>query len=112
MVETGERAGTRTVALLTSMDQPLGHFSGNWVEVEECLELFQHFSPGCAFTLPPEKLRLSADLLALTHALAGHMLHLGGKAATPEAGAGRLGAAAGRWVGLQAFSADGRAAVG
>jgi pyrimidine-nucleoside phosphorylase len=87
MVETGERAGTRTVALLTSMDQPLGRFSGNWVEVQECLELFQHFSPDCTFTLPPEKLRLSADLLALTHALAGHMLCLGGKAATPEAGA-------------------------
>jgi len=87
MVETGERAGTRTVALLTSMDQPLGRFAGNWVEVQECLELFQHFSPGCAFTLPPDKLRLSADLLALTHALAGHMLCLGGKAATPEAGA-------------------------
>jgi pyrimidine-nucleoside phosphorylase len=87
MVETGELAGTRTVALLTSMDQPLGRFAGNWVEVQECLELFQHFAPDCAFTLPPEKLRLSADLLALTHALAGHMLHLGGKAATPEAGA-------------------------
>jgi pyrimidine-nucleoside phosphorylase len=87
MVETGERAGTRTVALLTSMDQPLGRFSGNWVEVQECLELFQHFSPDCAFTLPPEKLCLSADLLTLTHALAGHMLCLGGKAATPEAGA-------------------------
>jgi pyrimidine-nucleoside phosphorylase len=87
MVETGELAGTRTVALLTSMDQPLGRFAGNWVEVQECLELFQHFSPHCAFTLPPEKLRLSADLLTLTHALAGHMLCLGGKAATPEAGA-------------------------
>ena len=33
MVETGERAGTRTVALLTTMDEPLGRFSGNWVEV-------------------------------------------------------------------------------
>ena len=87
MVETGERAGTRTVALLTSMDQPLGRYSGNWVEVQECLELFQHFSPEFAFTLSPEKLRLSSDLLNLTHALAGHMLHLGGKAATPEAGA-------------------------
>ncbi|MGD0889815.1 MAG: thymidine phosphorylase, partial [Acidobacteriaceae bacterium] len=37
MVETGERAGTRTVALMTSMDQPLGRFCGNWVEVEECV---------------------------------------------------------------------------
>jgi pyrimidine-nucleoside phosphorylase len=87
MVETGELAGTRTVALLTSMDQPLGRFSGNWVEVKECLELFQHFSPDFAFTLPLEKLRFSSDLLNLTHALTGHMLHLGKKAATPEAGA-------------------------
>ena len=87
MVETGERAGTRTVALLTSMDQPLGRYSGNWVEVMECLELFQHFSPDFHFTLPLEKLRLSSDLLNLTHALAGHMLHLGGKATTPEVGA-------------------------
>ncbi len=87
MVETGELAGTRTVALLTSMDQPLGRFAGNWVEVQECLELFQHFSPDFTFTLTPEKLRLSQDLLDLTHALTGHMLCLGGKAQTPEAGA-------------------------
>jgi pyrimidine-nucleoside phosphorylase len=87
MVETGELAGTRTVALLTSMDQPLGRFSGNWVEVQECLELFQHFSPDFEFTLPLEKLRLSSDLLKLAHALTGHMLCLGGKAETPEAGA-------------------------
>jgi pyrimidine-nucleoside phosphorylase len=87
MVETGELAGTRTVALLTSMDQPLGRFAGNWVEVRECIELFQHFSPDYPFSLSPEKLRLSSDLLKLTHALTGHMLHLGGKTATPEAGA-------------------------
>jgi len=86
MVETGELAGTRTVAVLTSMDQPLGRFAGNWVEVRECLELFQHFSPEFPFTLPSEKLRLSSDLLRLTHALAGHMLHLGDKAVSPEAG--------------------------
>ena len=87
MVETGELAGTRTVALMTSMDQPLGRFAGNWVEVAECVELMQHFSPEYEFTLSAEKLRLSSDLLAITHALAGWMLHLGGKAATPEAGA-------------------------
>jgi len=87
MVETGELAGTRTVALLTSMDQPLGRCSGNWIEVQECVELFQHFSPEYPFQLSAQKLRMSADLLALTHALTGHMLVLGGKAATPEAGA-------------------------
>ena len=83
MVETGELAGTRTVALLTSMDQPLGRFSGNWVEVQECAELFHHFSPDVVYTLTPEKLRMSADLLALTHALAGHMLYLAGKGSHP-----------------------------
>ena len=87
MVDTGELAGTRTVALLTSMDQPLGRFAGNWVEVLECVELFQHFSPDFNFTLTPEKLRLSQDLLDLTYALTGHMLCLGGKADTPEKGA-------------------------
>ncbi|MDP9038307.1 MAG: thymidine phosphorylase [Acidobacteriota bacterium] len=87
MVDTGTRAGTRTVAVLTSMDQPLGRYAGNWVEVQECVEIFQHFSPEHPFTLPAEQLRLSADLITLTHTLAGHMLHLGGKAHTPEAGA-------------------------
>jgi pyrimidine-nucleoside phosphorylase len=87
MVETGELAGTRTVALMTAMDEPLGRFAGNWVEVMECLELMQHFSPAHEFRLGAEQLRLSADLLDLTHALTGHMLHIGGKAATPEDGA-------------------------
>jgi pyrimidine-nucleoside phosphorylase len=87
MVETGELAGTRTVALMTAMDQPLGRFAGNWVEVMECVELMQHFSPDVDFELTPEELRLSADLLELTYALTGHMLHIGGKAALPEAGA-------------------------
>ena len=87
MVETGELAGTRTVALMTAMDEPLGRYAGNWVEVMECVELMQHFSPACDFRLSEEQLRLSADLLELTHALAGHMLHLGGKVVTPEDGA-------------------------
>lgn len=87
MVETGELAGTRTVALMTAMDEPLGRYAGNWVEVRECLELFQHFSPGHEFRLTEEHLRLSGDLLELTHSLAGQMLYLGGKAEDAEAGA-------------------------
>lgn len=35
MVNAGEGNGTRTVAVLTAMDEPLGRFSGNWVEVWE-----------------------------------------------------------------------------
>ena len=76
MVQTGETSGTRTVALLTSMDEPLGRFSGNWVEVWECIDIMkQHRHP------------MSADLISLTNILSGWMLHLAGHADTPEAGA-------------------------
>jgi len=76
MVATGEAAGTRTVALMTAMDEPLGRFSGNWVEVWECVDIMKNL-----------RHPISADLIELTNTLAGWMLHLGGKAATPEAGA-------------------------
>ncbi len=35
MVATAEAAGTRTVALLTDMGQPLGRTAGNWIELAE-----------------------------------------------------------------------------
>ena len=76
MVQTGELAGTRTVALLTTMEEPLGRFAGNWVEVWECVDIMQQ-----------QRHPRSADLIHLTNALAGWMLHLAGAAATPEAGA-------------------------
>ncbi|HEU4634600.1 MAG TPA: thymidine phosphorylase [Edaphobacter sp.] len=76
MVETGEAAGTRTVALLTAMDEPLGRFSGNWVEVWECVEILQG-----------KRHPLSADLIELSNTLAGWMLHMGGHATSPEEGA-------------------------
>jgi len=80
MVETGERAGTRTVALLTTMDEPLGRFSGNWVEVWECLDILQARTREARHPL-------SADLIELSNALSGWMLFLAGRSATPEAGA-------------------------
>jgi len=112
MVETGELAGTRTVALMTAMDEPLGRYAGNWVEVMECVELMQHFSPEVEFELNAEQLRLSADLLELTHALSGHMLQMGGKAATAEDGAKlsdsllRDGSAYRRWMEMVAMQSD------
>ena len=39
MVELGEGAGRRTVALITSMDNPLGRSIGNALEVQEALDV-------------------------------------------------------------------------
>ena len=75
MVTTAEAAGTRTVALLTDMSQPLGHAAGNWIELIESVQLLRG-------RRPPE----SEDLRELSLTLAGWMIHLGGKAATPLAG--------------------------
>ena len=80
MVATGEREGTRTVALLTSMDEPLGRFSGNWVEVRECVDIMR--APNAASRHP-----MSRDLIELSLILSGWMLHLAGRAETPAAGA-------------------------
>jgi pyrimidine-nucleoside phosphorylase len=75
MVATAEGAGTRTVALLTDMGQPLGRTAGNWIELAECVELLRGQRPAG-----------SEDLRELSLRLAGWMIHLGGKADTPEAG--------------------------
>jgi pyrimidine-nucleoside phosphorylase len=75
MVATAEAAGTRTVALLTDMSQPLGCAAGNWIELAECVELLRGARPAW-----------SEDLRELSLILAGWMIQLGGKAETPEAG--------------------------
>ncbi len=75
MVGTGEASGTSTVAVLTTMDEPLGRFSGNWVEVWECVDILQN-----------RRHPLSADLIHLSTTLAGWMLYLGDRASTPESG--------------------------
>ena len=75
MVGTGEAAGTRTAALLTSMDEPLGRFSGNWIEVWECVDILKNVRHA-----------MSADLIQLSLLLSGWMLYIGGKADSPEDG--------------------------
>jgi len=64
MVETGERMGKRVVALITDMDQPLGHMIGNALEVVEVVEVLRGAGP--------------EDLRELCLETAGWMLHLGG----------------------------------
>jgi pyrimidine-nucleoside phosphorylase len=72
LVGIGERFDKPTVAWMTRMDVPLGNALGNWPEVEESIQCLQ------GEAVP--------DLMEVTLALAGEMLHLGGVAETPEAG--------------------------
>ena len=74
MVTTAEAAGTRTAALMTDMSQPLGSAAGNWIEIAECVELLR------------ERPSANEDVRELSLQLAGWMIHLGGKAVTPEEG--------------------------
>ncbi|QNI33289.1 thymidine phosphorylase [Alloacidobacterium dinghuense] len=78
MVEIGERAGTRTAALLTNMNQPLGRFAGNWIEIQESLDL-----------LADKRHPLNEDLRELSLVLAGWMIFLGGASDSAEMGRDR-----------------------
>jgi pyrimidine-nucleoside phosphorylase len=64
MVETGERMDKRVVALITDMDQPLGHMVGNSLEVAECIRILRGEGPD--------------DLRQLCLELAAWMFCLGG----------------------------------
>ena len=92
MVATAEAAGTRTVALLTDMGQPLGRTAGNWIELVEAVELLRGNRPAA-----------SEDLRELSLILAGWMIHLGGQAGTPELGYARAEAALVDSSALRAF---------
>lgn len=72
LVAIGERFGKETIAYLTDMNQPLGHAIGNWLEVEEATDALQGEGP--------------ADVMEITHMLAGTMIYLGGKAASVKDG--------------------------
>jgi len=64
MVGLGQRAGVRTVALLTAMDTPLGRTAGNALEVQESVEVLAGGGP--------------ADVVELTMRLAREMLDAAG----------------------------------
>lgn len=72
MVAIGKGAGRETVAMLTSMDEPLGYAVGNSLEVKEVIQTLQGSGP--------------EDLNEVCLALAGMMLSLGKEGLTYEEG--------------------------
>lgn len=77
--DIGARSGKKVIALLTRMNEPLGRFVGNALEVQECLDILDGTpaSPGG---------KGYSDTIELTLELAAHMIFLGEKAkSVPEA---------------------------
>jgi pyrimidine-nucleoside phosphorylase len=72
MVEIGDHAGRKVVALLSDMNQPLGRAVGNALEVKEAIATLSGGGP--------------SDFREHALVVAGHMLTLGGAADDPEHG--------------------------
>jgi thymidine phosphorylase len=72
MVEIGAAAGVHVRGLITDMNQPLGDFVGNSLEVIECLDVLKGGGP--------------PDLVQLCEELSAHCLLLGGAVPSIEAG--------------------------
>ena len=72
LIRTAKLAGKRAVAVLSSMEQPLGHAIGNAVEIAEAINVLKGNGP--------------EDVLELCLAVAAHMLWLGGVVTNPDEG--------------------------
>ena len=72
MVRIGNLSGKRFSALLTDMDQPLGNYIGNALEVEEAIDILAG--------------RAGGDLKEVALTLGAHILRNAGAAETVEAG--------------------------
>ena len=70
LVETARALGLRSAALVSAMNQPLGHNVGNALEVAESVEILQG--------------RCGGDLLSLVLELGARMLVMGGTASSRE----------------------------
>jgi len=66
LVSVSKKFGKKAIAVLTDMNEPLGFKIGNWLEVEECLEVMQG--------------KVVKDLIKVNNVLAGAMLLVGSKA--------------------------------
>ncbi|NMB83143.1 MAG: thymidine phosphorylase [Ignavibacteria bacterium] len=72
LVNTAKAFNKKVMAFITDMNQPLGNYIGNWMEVYESIKVLQG-----------EKVM---DLLELSLYLSGAMIYLGGKAKSMDEG--------------------------
>lgn len=91
MVDIGNGAGKKTLALVTDMNQPLGNAVGNALEVREAVEILRGEHPG--------------DLKEVALALGAWMLVLSGIVADEADARNRLEAAISSGKGLERFKA-------
>lgn len=89
LVTVGEMFNKPTIGLLTNMNAPLGNAVGNWLEVHESIMCLNGKGP--------------RDVMEITHALAGVMIKLGGKAKTIEEGIRISGNMIGSGMALEKF---------
>lgn len=69
---TSESFGVKTIAYITDMNQPLGNYVGNWLEVYESVKILRN--------------EVHNELTELCHLLAGTMIYLGGKSKDVDEG--------------------------
>jgi len=72
LIDTAKSFDKKVIAYITDMNQPLGNYIGNWLEVYESILVLQNLSHN--------------DLKELSVILAGSMIYLGEKARTIEEG--------------------------
>jgi pyrimidine-nucleoside phosphorylase len=72
LIKTAKAFDKKVIAFITDMNQPLGNYIGNWLEVYESVKVL--------------KGEVRNDLTELSLTLAGSMIYLGGKADSIEEG--------------------------
>ena len=72
LINTAKAFDKKVIGIITDMNQPLGNYVGNWLEVVESVEALQ------GKDIP--------DLMTVTHKLSGAMIYLGGKASSINEG--------------------------
>ena len=80
LIHSGESNNVQTRALLTNMNQPLGRYIGNSLEVKECLDILM--GKPCI----ENGVDFYKDTKMLSLHLAGHMIYMGKKASSLEEG--------------------------